>query len=461
MRLRFALLAVTTIGLLVAAAHRRAVAPPPLHLDPHRSFAVTDQAILDGFSFERVMSTLVERGGSRTQTALSLFQQWFDTQNPKPGLATASAPHCDDFLVDGKPSFNGFERRCPTPEGSLAKVDPFVPAQFIPLALVNRFDLAAADGSHCGQYRIIFARTVNTTPNIGGIALDRLNAIFEAVLPNPDPAKGVAGCRPVAQFWAGLSQLGSIAERRALLEQFFFTGIPGFAPVFHPDHYGRSSGGGIRTFHSTVQSGVLPRFYQFRLEKKCSGGRCSLVMEPDVLENLPRGRLFDGRESSALARRFRDEFVRQVETLAIPDENRFFLNLSREFLVAESSLPDDPAGYVGVIPFLAGQLTEEGRAFNDRIQSELSRVKSKLTPTDVIFRAQTLNCAGCHLRGDSLFEHVSFIRTEPGESGPRFSISGAMRGRFIPHRMNVLRKFLESGEFERSSATIGGGRVVQ
>jgi len=30
----------------------------------------------------------------------------FDTQNPKPGLAVADAPHCDDFLIDGQPSFN-------------------------------------------------------------------------------------------------------------------------------------------------------------------------------------------------------------------------------------------------------------------------------------------------------------------------------------------------------------------
>src|SRR5262245_56503921 len=103
--------------LLVGARHRVATpfpAPPPI--DVRRSLVVTEQPILDGFDFERVVRTLTARSGTDT-TPLQLYRQWFDTQNPKPGLAVADAPHCDDFIVDGKPSLNGFPRRCPTPEG--------------------------------------------------------------------------------------------------------------------------------------------------------------------------------------------------------------------------------------------------------------------------------------------------------------------------------------------------------
>jgi len=59
-------------------------------LDIHRSFAVTDQAILDGFSFGRVLTTLT--AGTQT-TPVQLFQQWLDTQNAKPGLVAPGGPH--------------------------------------------------------------------------------------------------------------------------------------------------------------------------------------------------------------------------------------------------------------------------------------------------------------------------------------------------------------------------------
>src|SRR5713226_2622662 len=131
-------LAILALPLLTSATRRRAVSRPedPLPLEVHRSFAVTDPAILDGFSFERVMNTLVERSGTRT-TALRLYQQMIDTQNPKPGLVAHDGPHCDDFLVDGKASFNGLPRRCPTPEGVLATINPFANGDHIPLGLFN------------------------------------------------------------------------------------------------------------------------------------------------------------------------------------------------------------------------------------------------------------------------------------------------------------------------------------
>src|SRR2546427_421198 len=100
------------IAILAGGARRRAVTPGgELALDARRSFVVTDQAILDAFPFERVMHALVARSGTRT-TAVGLYQQLFDTQNPRPGLVARDAPHCDDFMVDARPAFNGLPRRC-------------------------------------------------------------------------------------------------------------------------------------------------------------------------------------------------------------------------------------------------------------------------------------------------------------------------------------------------------------
>lgn len=455
------LLSAVAIVLLAGAARRRAIVPS-LPLDARRSLVVTDQAILDGFSFERVMNAIVARSGTRT-TAIRLYQQLFDTQNAKPGLVAPEAAHCDDFMVDGNPTFNGLPRRCPTDEGVLAVTDPFATRDHIALGLTNRFDLTPADGSNCGQYRIIFARKSDSP-------FRRLHFIFEAVLPNPNPSQGIAGCRPVAQFWADLSNVSSISERRARLETFFFTGLDGFEPVIDPDHYSVATGGGIRTMHNS-NAPLGNRFYQFRLAKRGD----QLVAEPDVLENMPWGRFFDATYETQTAKRFRDAFVANVRNLAIKDENLFFMNIPREFLLAESNPGKSELDVVFEIPFIRSQFTPQGLAFWTRISAELLNAGSKLSPNDVVRRANDLSCAGCHFfRGNvdegignaplgiEFYQQISESFTEAGEAGPRFAISRTMRDVFIPHRMEILRSFLKSGTPPvRSSAMIGGDRTVQ
>ena len=441
------LTAVATL-FLVGAARRRAVEPPH-PLDARRSFVVTDQAILDGFSFERVMQAVVARSGTRT-SALRLYQQLFDTQNPKPGRVAADASHCDDFVVNGKPTFNGLPRRCPTSEGALAMTDPFAAGDHIPLALVNRFDLAPPDGSNCGQYRIIFAKKSNAT-------FTRVHFIFEAVLPNPNPSAGLAGCRPIAQFWSDLSNVSAISERRAKLETFFFNGIEGFDPVIDAEHFSAASGGGIRTMHN-ANAPLGNRFYQFRLAKRGD----QLIAAPDVLQNMPYGRFFDATYDTETARRFRDAFVGEVHNLAIPDQNLYFMNIPSEFLLAESNPGESELDVVFEVPFLTSQLTTEGRAFSNRISAEVRKSGSRLSPTDVVKRANELSCTGCHFfRGNvgevEFYQQISESIVENGEAGPRFAISKTMRDVFVPHRMEVLTNFLRSGAAPpRTSATIGG-----
>ena len=94
---------------------------PITSLDARRSMVVTDVALLEGFTFQRFLDTLIARSGVQGLTATQLYRQWLDTQNPKPGLADPAGPHCDDFVDDGQAVFNGFPRRCPTSEGILAQ----------------------------------------------------------------------------------------------------------------------------------------------------------------------------------------------------------------------------------------------------------------------------------------------------------------------------------------------------
>jgi hypothetical protein len=57
-----------------------------------------------------------------------------------------------------------------------------------------------------------------------------------------------------------------------------------------------------------------------------------------------------------------------------------------------------------------------------------------MTPEQLIRRAETQTCVGCH-----------FI-SEPGDGGQRYLISTAVRDTFVPHRMQILRDFLNSGK---------------
>jgi mono/diheme cytochrome c family protein len=433
--------AVVLIVALLGGAKRRAVGTGPNvpSLNLQRSFAISDKAILAGFTFDRVLSQLVARSGVSGMTAESLYRQRWDTQNPGPGR-DASMPHCDDELTNGKPSHNGFPRRCPTMEGVLVN-EAYRPEDFFAIAITNRFDLADAAGTTCGQYRIVFAHR-NEPP------LQPLHIIFEGALANPNPAAGLASCRPVAQFWADLSAIDSMDERRVRLERFFFDGIPGFAPVVDPAHY-RHAPAGIRTLQSRGDS---QRFYQFRVVTE----RGRLFMKPDVLENLPFDRLFDASLAGERGERFRAEFLKHVSTLATRDVNLYHMAIPAEFLMVESD-PDvgnDEPAFIYSIPFTRGLNSSAGLAFREAINAELRKSGSALPAAKVIMRAETQNCVGCHsIRGD-VGEGVTFPPglgdnqqvSEVQVAAGRFAISRAMEDVFIPHRMQILRDFLLTGK---------------
>jgi hypothetical protein len=204
-------------------------------IEPARSLVVTDRAVLDSppgglFALQRVFDQLVAQSHVPGLTRQGLWQQWW----------THLGPQCTTSL-------NGFPLDCPRAEGTEATLDPFDPQGpvfYQTTALVNRFDLAPVDGTHCGEYRLVFART----PVVGFHPRNLL--IFEAVLPNPAPYLGLEGCRPVAAFWASLSVLDDPQARAQALAEFYFTGLPGFPPVVTIAHYGTGTGTGtgqIRT----------------------------------------------------------------------------------------------------------------------------------------------------------------------------------------------------------------------
>jgi hypothetical protein len=430
--------------LLHTGAQFRAVRPPSKPLSVTRSFEITDKPIVSSpsFTLDRVLSQLIARSGAHGVTPQQLLRQMFDTQNPRPGLAELNAPHCDDTVLNGQPSFNGFPLRCPTPEGKLAAT-PYTNDEWFTIGIANRFDLTPADGSNCGQYRIAFA---HREANPG---LVQLHLIFEAVLPNPNRAAGIAGCRPVAQFWSDLSSIDSMDIRRQRIETFFFEGLDGFAPVVDPPNY--ASPGGIRTLQQTLPA-PGDRFYQFRLASSCSSGDCTLRFVPDVLENMPFGPLFN--DNTPQARAFRDDFLKQVPSLAVDDLLLFSMHVPDQYLMAEVN-PTDKTPF----PFSYGLF--ETPAYMAAIQTELTRIGSKLTPDQIITRVSHEGCIGCHgfngavnLGGNAKlvvgFQGLPMISDSiftDGEAGPqtRYGVDPIVEKQFVPHRMQILQEFLRNG----------------
>ena len=442
-----ALLLILTAARVRSVRHPSAAKP----LRATRSFVITDKAIVGSFTLERVLTQLIARSGVNGLTAPQLVRQMFDTQNPRPGVADPNGPHCDDTVLAGVPSFNGFPRRCPTPEGKLAET-PYLADEYFTLGIVNRFDLAPPDGSNCGQYRLIFARRESDP-------LVQLHLIFEPVLPNPNPAAGLSGCRPVAQFWSDLSSVDSMEERRARMDEFFFEGLRGFAPVIDPANFAEP--GGIRTLHQTIPA-PANRLYQFRLEKQCSSGDCTLRFVPDVLENMPFTLLFDANGTNTLqGQAFRDEFITQVAALATPDVNLFHMKISKQYLMVESNPVDSFIGFAYGLPFNNAKNTAKGAAFRTRIQTELDRIGSTLTPEQIVLRAEVETCVGCHGLGATNigggiiltpgFQGQQMISEDilmDGEAGPltRYGVDPIIEQQFLPHRMQILQDFLKSGK---------------
>src|SRR6266487_3465679 len=72
---------------LIGARHRATTPPTPaITIDIHRSLVLTHPNDLQGFGLERVLQTLIDRSGATDTSPTSLYRQWFDTQNAKPGL---------------------------------------------------------------------------------------------------------------------------------------------------------------------------------------------------------------------------------------------------------------------------------------------------------------------------------------------------------------------------------------
>jgi hypothetical protein len=416
-----------------------------IDLDIRRSFAVSDVAALTPFTFTRVMQQIVDTSQVPGVTPKLLYQRWWDYFNEGPGLQPL-AFHCDDELVAGQPKLGAFPIQCPRPEGVLAATDPFQnpntnPDAYIPIGVFNRFDLAPLDGSTCGEYRIIFAKRSGLTD-----PFDRNLIIFEAALPNPNPTCGIEGCRPIAQFWADLSELSDVGDIRDRLEDFYFVDAAGAGPVVHALNYG-PRGGQIRT-NSFMDGPNIWQLHEFHFDPSC--GEQGMCIRPVTLKDNPFAELFQDPSPWKGAEWFQKWFIEQVPNLEVANANQFFIRDAGTFKAgaATSDGDFDNLRLQSVLGFNTG--------FRDAVQDAIT--VPGLTPDHIFNRMTALSCSGCHEHanfaenadfGDGVgwqpslgFVHVSEEFTVDAEFGPRFPLSDGLRFLFLPHRKQVMEDFL-------------------
>ena len=441
-------------------------------VDIRRSLVVTEKPILERFSFERVMQQLVDQAGVAGMTPLLLFQQWWDTQNPGPGLGLGQ--HCDDeFDAELGTVLNGYPYLCrPAPsEGGQASCDPFAPGSpcaYIPIALFNRFDQAPEDGSHCGEHRIVFAKASGVYDTS-----DRNTLIFEANLANPLPHQGLKGCKKIVEVWQGLSGQDDISARADVLESFYFDGHGAIPPVVSVEHFGDNaeSRGQVRTnqFVRTV-SGWSMR--EFKLLRQCSGGVCSALEFVPVTNKVNAfGGLFNPASTHPRAADFREFFSSQVATLASSNINTISMDVPDTFNTAQSQ----SSGAFRSEMEYPEQLGYDPSALRSSIQAELTALGSTLSPDHIVRRAQTTSCAGCHRLSSEVdlggglqwpastprFVHVTERETEIVNGIERFVISEALQNVFLPHRKIIIDDYLNNKPRPPNSRgpkhPIGGG----
>ncbi|MED5261074.1 MAG: hypothetical protein VX574_01565 [Myxococcota bacterium] len=476
-------------------------------VDPSRSLFVTERAVLehpDMFTLEDLLNEIAEDSGDPTLDALTIWKQWWDTQNEDiPGESLELGAHCDDQVDPQDPSvrtINGFPIDCPRNEGREVGLNPFGgdAAHYALIALVNRFDLAPEKGENCGEYRAIFARVGGSGGGSGGggidpgglggpvpidavlkgdpigtrsqgaqdaegserggviFAGDRNLVIFEAVLPNPSRRCGLNGCRAIAEHWEKLSTqaFDDPGDRARALKTFFIDGLEEkrVEPVVKLAHYSKGTGQ-IRTnqFMSSDFSDetVLPQEWQlreFKLAQLCTAGpnpRCKLRVVPVSVKVNPFVGLFGTEHASSAA--FKDDFVDQVVNLRKRNLNTFGLQVKNLYNAGQSTSEDDREFYTDML------VREPDAQFERDI--EAAAFPANLSAAQILNRAHVNSCAGCHEPidtdlGDGLvwpgslrFTHVS----ESSESPPgHFEISEALRDVFLPHRERVFERYLNN-----------------
>lgn len=338
-------------------------------------------------------------------------------------------------------SVNGWSAVCRNSEGAQASSPELHIDRYQVIGLVNRFDLRDNFSfNDCGEYRIIFARTDG----------QRNFIIFEALVPNPTP--GVAsGCRPIQQFWQGLTTQNTPSVRSQLLRDFYFNGLPaaGVRAPIDIRNYSQNTGQ-IRTNQFMEPTWLLKEY-----KVSTASGVSTLNLVSD--KSNPVANLFNVNNLDPRAVAFRSDFVANLPSLLINNLSTFSLTITND---AHNNGQSHASGSAFVENNFLSSFTANSRnsSFDTAIRNRLTELGSSLTVDQVLNRATAMTCGGCHQPSaygltsantvgpsqswpdSGFFVHVNEISNSSGA----FPLSPALINVFLPTRKLDMESFLNN-----------------
>ena len=426
----------------------QAIGAQAASLNPRRSLIETNVELLAPGSLGLVLHWVTANANLQPFPEFThnlFFNLYNDAANDVFNIGKLPVPHrpCDDPHYQS--ILNNFPFACPRNEGSFATASlteaPEM-ADWKVIAAVNRIDMAPEDGSHCGEQRMILAHE-------GGPGRDFI--IFEAQIPNPSPDLGKCACAPIAQFWANLSSIDSVDERRIQLERAFLSG------------HGKLKAAGIGPFMAagnfTIGTGQI-RTNNFA-QGPWSLREHKLIEWRDLIWPLPfpvtsnlHAPLLADNATDPRAAKCKDSFLQSFSSLLPDDPNLMALAVPDECYDAESPNNFNQGNY-------ATQLNGNPVLQAD-VQARLDELGSRLSPSQIMNRATfSGSCIGCHQEG--IGQELGFSDGTTGNPAPFsmgfvqvhenltedcgdgttcFSISSALSGTFLPHRQTVMENLL-------------------
>ncbi|RYZ02013.1 MAG: hypothetical protein EOO73_33365 [Myxococcales bacterium] len=445
-----------------------------LVLRPERSLLISDPAVLEGLTLERVLWSLAGVNGHEMYLA---FARSFV---PRALAEEAAGPRCDDeaAVEAGASSLNGFPIPCPAEAEALLHSNEN--KVWKPLSVTNRFDLAPEGGENCGEQHLSFYLS-----RVGALVTASLR--FSAVIANPSPELGLEGCRPLVDFWASLSRaeydrpadrahaleaafLGpSLSSRSASAPELQALVAAGYLPFMSPEHFGRR--GRLQLLY-LGDKGIW-HFFEHALVSADEGW----VLRRPLTQSLPILALVSQEPSGNPCA---SQLLASLPGLLDDDPVNQRMNVAPSCF-AGTDVTEGPtllSGLYGWVP--EGTY---GPTLEKLLERELNmRYPSYgLYPSDVAARADFAGtCNGCHYPKGSPFAnpgtiaHVNPQRTEPcGRSGGDeerscYARSPLLKLSFLPRWTALLQNFWDHpGEFPAlpggATSTLGvdGTQLVQ
>jgi hypothetical protein len=432
------------VGIGVTEGQGEGGVPPPPPAFDRRALMENNSDAMAGFTMQQVFEA-TQSNANLAVDGLLLYHEMIDSYATAANGRLPTAIHCGDEMTNGVPTLNGYPIRCDRAERfQFDNID-----RWFPTAVVNRLDLAPADGSNCGQQRVIFANN----------AQNRMFTIFEAQIPNPHPECGIDACRPIAEFWGGLRDIADAKERGLRLLAAFMTGVPelaaaGFRPFLSLPNLSVGTGN-VRT--NNFDEGIWT-LRQFKLMSDPEGQ--SRVV-PFPVSEAPHGDLWNDTSTLPAGAQCRSSFLSAVSQLLSSDPAEMGFVVDSECLDSESenNFSED----------YASSMDNGSGAFRNQLADRL--VGTGLSPEDIATRARFAgSCIGCHeeATGSNLgngvsapfsngFVHVDEFSTEDcGDGTTCFRISPALRDVFLPRRQRALTDLLNRPSFCGSTAVDAG-----